>query len=384
MVNNEGNSGEGAAAGAPIDLPADVLARVEELKKFDAEYKTLEKQQMEEHKQIELKYLALKDTTFKARSAIVKGETDVANCPAGHHKGIPGFWLRAFQNSNTLQQFIEKRDVDALKYLIDVSCELLPEQKGFKLVFTFDSNPFFEETVLTKSFHMKHGMFDDEEDDEEEHEHDEEGGEEEIAHHLNEQTGVSKIVGCDISWKPTKNLTVEIQTKKPKGGRGGKKAKPVKKEVPVPSFFRFFETPDLTYEGADEEALMELIQSTGEEVRVAYFLKEELIPKALGFFLGEEEEEEDEEDEDDEDEDEDDEDGEDEDEEDEEEDEKPPRRGGKSGGAGKGRKDDGEALAASFSKKVSVAPPPVPGSDAPAPGSDAAAGGEQPKECKQQ
>jgi len=373
------------ADGAPIDLPADVMARVEELKKFDAEYKTLEKQQMEEHKQIELKYLALKDTTFKARSAIVKGETDVVNCPAGHHKGIPGFWLRAFQNSNTLQQFIEKRDVDALKYLVDVACELLPEQKGFKLVFTFDSNPFFEETVLTKSFHMKHGMFDDaDEDEEEEHEHDEEGGEEEVAHHLNEQTGVSKIVGCDITWKPTKNLTVEIQTRKPKGGRGGKKAKPVKKEVPVPSFFRFFETPDLSYEGADEESLMELIQSTGEEVRVAYFLKEELIPKALGFFLGEEEEDEDDEDEDGEDEEDDDDGEEEEEDEEEDEDEKPPRRGGKSG-SGKGRKDheEGGDLVAAFSKKVSVAPPPVPGStSSSAPATDAT--GETPKECKQQ
>ena len=27
---------------------------------------------------------------------------------------------------------------------------------------------------------------------------------------------------------------------------------------------------------------------TGEEVRVAYFIREDLIPRALGFFLGEE------------------------------------------------------------------------------------------------
>jgi nucleosome assembly protein 1-like 1 len=265
------------------------------------------------------KYRGLFDAKLAARKGIVTGEVEPQGVPSGHSKGVPNFWLRAMQNSRTVSQFIEQRDEQALAYLTDISGELLPGAKGFKLIFSFAPNPFFEEAQLTKAFHMRESMLDEDDEDEDANKDDGAAAQDEdneVAEQLDQETGVNKIVGCEISWKPTKNLTVEVQTKKGKGARG-KKSKPVKKEVPVPSFFRFFETPDLDVNPEDEENMMELLNAVNEEVNVGYFIYEELIPKAFGFFAGEEVEEEDDEDEDGDDEEEDDDDEEDEEEEDE-------------------------------------------------------------------
>jgi nucleosome assembly protein 1-like 1 len=303
-----------------LALAPDVKARVQELKKYQAEFAALNKAKQAEIKNIEVKYAGLFGATFESRRKIVAGDVEAPDCPPGGSKGIPGFWLQAMRNSQTLSEFVEQRDEPALQYLTDVRSDFLPELKGFRLTFAFAPNPFFEEAELTKTFHMKTGIFDDEDEDEEaneeEEEEEEEGG---AAAELERSTGVSKIEGCAITWKAGKNLTVEMQTKKGKGARG-KKAKPVKKEVPVASFFRFFETPDMEAEG-DDEAIGELVQSTQEEVRVAYFIREDLVPRALGFFLGEEDDGDEDEDEDEDGEGEDGEDGEEEDEEEEEEEE---------------------------------------------------------------
>ena len=67
---------------------------------------------------------------------------------------------------------------------------------------------------------------------------------------------VKKIEGCDIHWKAGKNVTVKLVKKKGKG----KNKKPVTKEEEVPSFFRFFETPDLS-ELDDEETDPEAVRA---------------------------------------------------------------------------------------------------------------------------
>lgn len=50
---------------------------------------------------------------------------------------------------------ITGRDLQALAYLRDIKCVKIDDgNKGFKLDFYFDSNHFFKNSVLTKTYHM--------------------------------------------------------------------------------------------------------------------------------------------------------------------------------------------------------------------------------------
>ena len=49
---------------------------------------------------------------------------------------------------------ISERDEGALKYLKDIKWCKIATPKGFKLEFFFDTNPYFKNSVLTKTYHM--------------------------------------------------------------------------------------------------------------------------------------------------------------------------------------------------------------------------------------
>lgn len=49
---------------------------------------------------------------------------------------------------------ISERDEGALKYLKDIKWCRIDNPKGFKLEFFFDTNPYFKNSVLTKTYHM--------------------------------------------------------------------------------------------------------------------------------------------------------------------------------------------------------------------------------------
>lgn len=102
-------------------------------------------------------------------------------------KGVPDFWLNAMKNNEVLAEEvchlsvifwlyyvlefepvkswflslfwfylnqITERDEGALKYLKDIKWCRIEDPKGFKLEFFFDTNPYFKNSVLTKTYHM--------------------------------------------------------------------------------------------------------------------------------------------------------------------------------------------------------------------------------------
>jgi nucleosome assembly protein 1-like 1 len=97
-------------------------------------------------------------------------------------KGVPDFWLTAMKTNEVLSEEvnidtallccflsmhcsmmlsrvvlnlqIQERDEAALKYLKDIKWSRIEDPKGFKLDFFFDTNPFFKNSVLTKTYHM--------------------------------------------------------------------------------------------------------------------------------------------------------------------------------------------------------------------------------------
>lgn len=106
---------------------------------------------------------------------------------------MPEFWLTVLRNHVSLSALITDRDASALKHLIDLRIEYLPSSEpkpGFKLIFEFSPNEYFENDVLEKTYVYR------------------------------EEVGYSgdfvydRAIGADIKWKDEKDLTKEFEIKK--------------------------------------------------------------------------------------------------------------------------------------------------------------------------
>jgi nucleosome assembly protein 1-like 1 len=106
--------------------------------------------------------------------------------------GVPEFWLTALRNHVVLGDIITERDAGALKALRDVRIEYLPPggKPGFKLLFEFAPNEFFENTLLEKTYVYQ----------------DEVGYTGDFVY--------DRAIGCEIKWKEDKDLTKEFEIKK--------------------------------------------------------------------------------------------------------------------------------------------------------------------------
>ncbi|QHN75749.1 Nucleosome assembly protein [Arachis hypogaea] len=101
-------------------------------------------------------------TQSPLRFEIVNGVTEVegiaeektAGAEEDEEKGVPAFWLNAMKNNEVLAEEISEHDEGALKFLKDIKWSRIDNPKGFKLEFYFDTNPYFTNTILTKTYHM--------------------------------------------------------------------------------------------------------------------------------------------------------------------------------------------------------------------------------------
>lgn len=327
----------GQQSGFLDSLSPIVKNRVSALQEIQSKHDELEAKFFEERAALEAKYQKLYEPLYAKRFEIVNGINDVESKDESENnastdenreeeKGVPEFWLTAMKTNEVLSVQITDRDEGALKYLKDIKWCRIDNPKGFKIDFYFDTNPFFKNSVLTKTYHM----IDD-----------------------NEPI-LERAIGTEIDWYPGKNLTQKLMKKKPK--KGAKNAKPVTKTEQCESFFNFFSPPQVPDddEELDEETAESLQDLMEQDYDIGSTIRDKIIPHAVSWFTGEacqldeledvdEEDDEDEED-GDEDEDEDDEEEEDDEDEEEEEDVKPrksrqpvPKKGGivqRSGPAG--------------------------------------------------
>lgn len=325
-------------------LSPTVRKRVDVLREMQGQHDELEKKFFEERAALEAKYQKLYEPLYTKRYEIVNGVTEVEGVKnesavdqgenATEEKGVPDFWLTAMKTNEVLSEEISERDEGALKYLKDIKWCRIDNPKGFKLEFFFDTNPYFKNSVLTKTYHM----IDDDE------------------------PILEKAIGTEIEWYPGKSLTQKILKKKPR--KGSKNSKPMTKTEDCESFFNFFNPPEIpdNDDGFDEETAEELQGQMEQDYDIGSTIRDKIIPHAVSWFTGEAVQDEfediegdddvDENEDEDEEEDEDDEDDEDDDDDDEEEEEKGRKK------PSAGAKKSGRALGAE--------------------------GGERPPECKQQ
>mmetsp|Transcript_53497 Transcript_53497/g.88869 ORF Transcript_53497/g.88869 Transcript_53497/m.88869 type:complete len:376 (+) Transcript_53497:90-1217(+) len=341
-----------------FSLPLTVQRRVQALEKLNDEHTKLEEQFQKELRELELKYHKLYEPLYDKRAQIATGAHEPTDAEAGlsleelkkkkaegslevtdvdkevpttdkpksieldeetiglSTKGIPDFWLTSMKNNDQLADHITEKDEQVLKFLTDIKASPLVDRKGFSLEFVFSENPFFTNTILSKSYYMLE--------------------EEELI--------LDHAEGTKIDWKPGKNVTVKLMKKKT-SGRGRKPAKTITKMEPCDSFFNFFNPPEVpdAGESLDEKDEEELQNALEMDYDLGTLFKERIVPHAIKWYTGEalkdedyeEDDEEDEEDEEDDDDEEADDDDEDEDEDDDEgEGKKPSPKNGKAGGRG--------------------------------------------------
>ncbi|KAH0707959.1 hypothetical protein KY285_012409 [Solanum tuberosum] len=322
------------------NLSPNVRKRVEVLREIQSQYDDLEAKFFEERAALEAKYQKLYQPLYTKRFDIVNGDVEVDGAVTeaaaadqeedkdAEGKGVPDFWCTAMKNNEVLAEEISERDEGALKFLKDIKWTRIDNPKGFKLEFFFDTNPYFKNTVLTKTYNM-----------------------------IDEDEPIlEKAIGTEIEWYPGKCLTHKILKKKPK--KGSKNAKPIMKTEQCESFFNFFSPPQVPgdEEDIDEDAAEELQGLMEQDYDIGSTIRDKIIPHAVSWFTGEAAEDDfaDLEDEDDEDDDEVDDEEDDEDDEDDEED------------------DEDEDDSSTKKKRIGRAH----AADGPA--------GERPPECKQQ
>jgi len=217
-----------------------------------------------------------KDVNEKAKLEEEKKDEDV--------KGVPQFWLTIFKNVEMISDMIQEADEKPLESLNDVTLTFSEKSPmGFTLHFHFGPNDYFTNTVLTKNYELKCEP-------------------EDLSF---EGPEIIKCTGCQIDWKPNKNITVKQIKKKQKHKAKGN-IRTITKQVKADSFFNFFDPPAVPDDpnaevDEDTQALLTV------DFEIGHYIRERIVPRAVLFFTGEaldeesdydEEEEEDEDDED--------------------------------------------------------------------------------------
>lgn len=158
--------------------------------------------------------------------------------------GIPEFWLTALRNHIGLSELITERDAAALKHLIDVRFEHIndedadmmqdtkqedadPKQgedteakqskQGYKIIFEFSPNDFFENKILEKTY-----LYGQEID-------------------YSDEFVYDHSIGTTIQWKEDKDLTKEFEIKKQRNKSAFSTC--FSSFIPLLTFFFFHQIP---------------------------------------------------------------------------------------------------------------------------------------------
>ncbi|XP_001602242.1 protein SET isoform X1 [Nasonia vitripennis] len=135
----ESSDGDGAADGRDYDV--EIQKALEEIDGCQNQIDGLNEKASDEILEVEKKYNKLRKPYFQKRNDIIKR--------------IPNFWVTAFVNNKKIADILEEEEEDALRYLNKLEVEEFEDIKsGYRIKFYFDENPYFENDVLVKEFHL--------------------------------------------------------------------------------------------------------------------------------------------------------------------------------------------------------------------------------------
>lgn len=114
---------------------------LEQIDQVQTEIDTLNEKASEEILKVEQKYNTLRKPFFDKRNVLVRD--------------IPNFWVTAFVNHPNISSLLDEEEEECLHYLTTVEVEEFDDIKsGYRMKFTFDENPFFENTQIVKEFFL--------------------------------------------------------------------------------------------------------------------------------------------------------------------------------------------------------------------------------------
>ncbi|XP_024605171.1 nucleosome assembly protein 1-like 4 isoform X2 [Neophocaena asiaeorientalis asiaeorientalis] len=280
-------------------LPKAVKRRINALKQLQVKCAHIEAKFYEEVHDLERKYAALYQPLFDKRREFITGDAEPTDAESEWHseneeedklagdiknkaiiaekeaaaaeepnpKGIPEFWFTIFRNVDMLSELVQEYDEPILKHLQDIKVKFSDpgQPMSFVLEFHFESNDYFTNSVLTKTYKMK--------------------SEPDKADPFSfEGPEIVDCDGCTIDWKKGKNVTVKTIKKKQKHkGRGT--VRTITKQVPNDSFFNFFSPLKASGDGEslDEDSEFTLAS----DFEIGHFFRERIVPRAVLYFTGE-------------------------------------------------------------------------------------------------
>uniref|UniRef100_A0A8D2AZJ8 Protein SET n=1 Tax=Sciurus vulgaris TaxID=55149 RepID=A0A8D2AZJ8_SCIVU len=190
---------------------------IEHIDEVQNEIDRLNEQASEEILKVEQKYNKLRQPFFQKRSELIAK--------------IPNFWVTTFVNHPQVSALLGEEDEEALHYLTRVEVTEFEDIKsGYRIDFYFDENPYFENKVLSKEFHLN-------------------------------ESGDPSSKSTEIKWKSGKDLTKRSSQTQNKASRKRQREEPE-------SFFTWF--TDHSDAGADE---------------LGEVIKDDIWPNPLQYYL---------------------------------------------------------------------------------------------------
>ena len=222
----------------------DMQRRINALLNNQAEYFRLRVEFYRQLQDLQYTYSSQFERIFERRRKIIDGSceptelekqinwtnqiSESVSQPHPSENGLSNFWQTVLKNLDSYDYPVQSRDELCLKYLIDIRCILNPpnsDTTSFTLEFHFlPSNPFFNETVLTKHYSIRLELDDTN------------------PYRSYDGPEVDRCYGCSITWKPDHNLTYRKRNKRLRNRTTGQ-IRFVEVQEPIKSFFNFFSPP---------------------------------------------------------------------------------------------------------------------------------------------
>jgi template-activating factor I len=198
------------------DYDIETQKALEEIDACQNDIDSLNEKASEEILKVEQKYNKMRKPFFEKRNDLIKK--------------IPNFWVTAFVNHPQISAILDEEEEECLHYLTKLEVEEFEDIKsGYRIKFFFDENPFFDNDVLIKEFHLG--------------------------------TSEPASNSTEIKWKEGMDFTKHAQEQAAKAGK--------KRPLSVPrSFFGWF--ADNSDASADD---------------IAEVIKDDLWPNPLQYFL---------------------------------------------------------------------------------------------------
>ncbi|XP_038638351.1 protein SET-like isoform X1 [Scyliorhinus torazame] len=214
MIPGKRNGGAAACSSVREKEQQEAIEHIDEVQN---EIDRLNEQASEEILKVEQKYNKLRQPYFQKRSELIAK--------------IPNFWVTTFVNHPQVSALLGEEDEEALHYLTRVEVTEFEDIKsGYRIDFYFDENPYFDNKVLSKEFHLN-------------------------------ENGDPSSKSTEIKWKPGKDLTKRSSQSQTKAGRKRQHEEPE-------SFFTWF--TDHSDAGADE---------------LGEVIKDDIWPNPLQYYL---------------------------------------------------------------------------------------------------